>query len=105
MNPLTTLRLLESTFPGWPEYTPVSNMHMFLLTLGIPLLVGLVVTGLMIGTHRRQDLRASNEAAGMVDPQPRTTVESGRTHAAVESGQNGLADAARTGSHAADSHH
>ncbi|MEL4356952.1 MULTISPECIES: hypothetical protein [unclassified Luteococcus] len=105
MNALTTLNLLESTFPGWPEYTPVSTMHMFLLTLGVPLLIGLVVTGLFLGTHRKQELRASNEAAGMIDAQPRTAVAPGRAQPAVEAGDDDLTQAAQLGSRAARTDH
>ncbi|MEL4505867.1 hypothetical protein AAEX63_14115 [Luteococcus sp. H138] len=109
MNALTTLHILESTFPGWPEFTPVSNMHMFLLTLGAPLLIGLVVTGLIVGTHRRQELHASNEAAGMIDPAPRrtgsTAVDPGRAQREVPAGDRELDGVPRTGSHAANREH
>ncbi|MDN5562808.1 hypothetical protein EDD41_0791 [Luteococcus japonicus] len=85
MSALPFLHALESTFPGWPEYTPVSTGHMLLLTLGAPLLIGLVITGLIVGTSRRKELHASSTAAGMYDPEPAESIGTARPQRAVES--------------------
>lgn len=84
MSALSFLHAMESTFPGWPEYTPVSTSHMLLLTLGVPLLIGLLVTGLIVGTSRRKELHATSTAAGMYDPEPVEGIEPARPQRAVE---------------------
>ncbi|MGO4956123.1 hypothetical protein ACTQ49_02430 [Luteococcus sp. Sow4_B9] len=67
MSPISSLNLLESTFPGWPEFTPPTSMFMFMLMFGAPLLIALVVGGLIVATSRKSDAIANQRIAGLID--------------------------------------
>ncbi|GAB2469421.1 hypothetical protein GCM10027030_00160 [Luteococcus sediminum] len=76
MNPIS-LTLLESTFPGWPEFTAPSPLHMLLLTLGAPGLVFLLAMALGVGVARREQAARNQQVAGLVDaPVRREALES-----------------------------
>ncbi|MCT1459767.1 hypothetical protein M3G03_09485 [Aestuariimicrobium sp. p3-SID1156] len=84
---LTTLEVL----PGWPEPTPVSTMHLLLLCLFGPLLVGLVITAItwapkLMGAERKAATAAGLGASprGTVDDDA-TPVGAGGAHAARRS--------------------
>ncbi|HIW30152.1 MAG TPA: hypothetical protein H9987_09095 [Candidatus Luteococcus avicola] len=60
------LTLLETTtFPGWPSVDPLTNFELFMLCIGAPLLMGLVMAALVLGGGRRKELAAENRAAGL----------------------------------------
>lgn len=76
MNPIS-LTLLESTFPGWPEFTAPSPLFMLMLTLGGPGLFFLLAMALGVGAARREHVVRNQQAAGLVDaPVRREALES-----------------------------
>ncbi|WP_420174823.1 hypothetical protein [Luteococcus sp. OSA5] len=102
MNPLSSLHLLESTFPGWPEFTPPSNMFMLMLLFGAPLLIALVVSGIIVGLGRKNDVLTNQRIAGLMDEEKeRKAVVPARAQRAAIEPEADLADAAQTGSVAA----
>lgn len=64
------ITLLE-TFPGWPDVVEPSAFQLFMLCLGAPILVGIVMAAIVLGGGGRKQLAEENAAAGIaIDERP-----------------------------------
>lgn len=86
--------LMETfTFPGWPEVAEPSMMHLFLLTIAGPLLVGALVTVFFLGRSRHGEVVAEERSVGLVDDPDRPALrraasEHGALDSDVKAGQD-----------------
>ncbi len=61
------LHILE-VFPGWPQPEPVSGLHLILITVLLPLALGVVITAIAFAPKLMQRNRAEAAAVGLGDP-------------------------------------
>lgn len=60
--------LLLEVFPGWPEPTPLSNLHLVLICVLLPLAFGAVVTAMGLAPSLMKRNRDEAAAAGLGEP-------------------------------------
>lgn len=110
MLPLQGLLPLEGTLPGWPEAPQPSFLPTVFLALGIPLIIGLIITFLVKGRELGQTAMENGVAVGLPVSNQRPALEASDPEASPltesnskgsPSGASGLAGANLAGSDAA----
>ena len=75
MLPLQGLLPLEGTLPGWPEAPQPSILPTMFLAIGIPLIIGIIITILVKGSELGQTARENGVAVGLPVSNQRLALE------------------------------